>query len=50
VQSTGVPGDLRTVDAQVRRDGTLETLLSEDFGGICCGGCCRCWSLFLVAC
>lgn len=46
VQSTGVPGDLGTVDAQVRRDGALETLLGEYFGGICCCGCCRGWSFF----
>lgn len=40
VESAGVPGDLGTVDAQVRRDGASETLLGEDFGGICCC-CCR---------
>lgn len=40
VQTTGVPGDLRAVDAQVRRDRAPETLLSENFVGICCCGCC----------
>lgn len=47
VQSAGVPGDLGTVDAQVRRDGALEALLGEDFGGICCC-CCRGWSCCML--
>ena len=34
VEATGIPGDLRAVDGQVRGDGALETLLCEDFGAL----------------
>jgi hypothetical protein len=42
VQRRRVPGDLRAVDGEVGRDGTLEALLCEDLGGgfLGCGLCC----------
>ena len=33
VQGRGVPGDLGAVDGKMGRDGAVETLLGEDFGG-----------------
>lgn len=42
VQSTRVPGDLGTVDGQVRSDRSVQALLGEDLGRVgCVGGGCR---------
>ncbi|WEW56059.1 hypothetical protein PRK78_001494 [Emydomyces testavorans] len=52
VEAGEVPGNLRSVDAEMWRDRTIEALFGEDFGGIsglggwCGGGCC--WSFLVV--
>jgi hypothetical protein len=35
VKGRGVPCDLRSVDGEMGRYGTVETLFGEDLGGIC---------------
>lgn len=44
VQTTGVPGDLRAVDGQVRRNRAIQALLSKDLGRVGGVGSGRRWS------